>query len=350
MALSLDYEPMILVDTTNLSREEWLEYRRQGIGGSDAAAVLGISPFRTGRDLYFDKLGIVTADEDENWVAKEVGTLLEELVARIFEKKTGLRVYRCAKMLRHPHYPWMLADLDFLVELPDGGTAILECKSTNYNARDRWWYNGGEIVPEYYEVQGRHYMAVRNLNRVYFCCLYGNTEDEAIIRHIDRDMTYEAELIAMEKYFWHKNVLAKVPPPYVEMDGELIMESLRRRLGPAEKDLPPVEFTQIQSARIKRLLEVQEQKRLHDAAGKTMENEIQRLKALIVADLGTSCKGIYEDTGGSYTVTYNPYQKPSILKADLERLKEAHPEIYEQYATVSEYRKFALKYKAAAAA
>lgn len=50
------YAPQILVGTEGLPREQWLEYRRKGIGGSDAAAVLGISPFRTGRDLYYDKL------------------------------------------------------------------------------------------------------------------------------------------------------------------------------------------------------------------------------------------------------------------------------------------------------
>ena len=54
------YAPQILVGTEGLPREQWLEYRRKGIGGSDAAAVLGISPFRTGRDLYYDKLNIIT--------------------------------------------------------------------------------------------------------------------------------------------------------------------------------------------------------------------------------------------------------------------------------------------------
>ncbi len=52
------YEPNILVDTSDLPRDEWLKYRRLGIGGSDAAAILGISPFRTARDLYYDKLNI----------------------------------------------------------------------------------------------------------------------------------------------------------------------------------------------------------------------------------------------------------------------------------------------------
>lgn len=113
------YAPQILVGTEGLPREQWLEYRRKGIGGSDAAAVLGISPFRTGRDLYYDKLNIVTADDAENWVQLEVGTLLEPLVAKIFAHKTGYKIYRRPFMFRHPQYPWMLADLDYMVELPD---------------------------------------------------------------------------------------------------------------------------------------------------------------------------------------------------------------------------------------
>ena len=111
-----------------------------------------------------------------------------------FAKKTGLRIFQRKVMFQHPLYPWMLADLDYLVELPDGSNAILEIKTTNYNARENWWYNGEEIVPIYYESQGRHYMAVMNIDRVYFCCLYGNSEDEAIIRRIDRDMAYSAHV------------------------------------------------------------------------------------------------------------------------------------------------------------
>ena len=206
MVLWLKYEPQELVDTSNLSSEEWLSYRRRGIGGSDAAAILGISPWRTARDLYYDKLNVVKADMDENWVALEMGHLLEDLVARIFAKKTGLHIFQRKVMFQHPLYPWMLADLDYLVELPDGSNAILEIKTTNYNARENWWYNGEEIVPVYYESQGRHYMSVMNLDRVYFCCLYGNNEDEVIIRHLDRDYAYESELIALEDTFWNDHV------------------------------------------------------------------------------------------------------------------------------------------------
>lgn len=340
--MTAPYQPRVLVDTSKLTRAEWLEFRRQGLGGSDAAAVLGISPFRTARDLYYDKMGISVEDDDTNWVAMEMGNLLEPLVARIFARKTGLKIYQRKAMFQHPEYPWMLADLDYLVELPDGKPAILEIKTTNYNARDNWWYNGKEIVPIYYESQGRHYMCVMNIDRVYYCCLYGNTEDEAIIRHIDRDMDYEAELIALEEVFWKENVLAKAPPPYTE-DGDLILESLRRQLGPSEKDAPVLAMSLPQAALVKRYLALQRQKEQVSTKSSELDGEMKRVKALIIESLGQNSKATFEDQGISYTVTYNPIRKTGISKDKLERMKEVYPEIYSEYVTVSESRRFNIK-------
>ena len=170
------YEPLVLVDTADLPEEEWLEYRRRGIGGSDAAAILGVSPFATARDLYYDKLKVVSYEDGEsNWVQKKVGHLLEDLVAEIFHVKTGFEIYQVKKMFYHPVYTYMLADIDYFIRLPNGKTAILEIKTTNYNAKDHWWCDGQEIVPVNYEIQGRHYMCVMNMDEVYFCCLYGNS-------------------------------------------------------------------------------------------------------------------------------------------------------------------------------
>ena len=342
--------PNVLTPTADLPREKWLAYRRQGIGGSDAAAVLGISPFRTGVDLYYDKLGQPVEDDEQNWVAKEVGTLLEDLVARIFAKKTGLEVCPMPVMFQHAEHPWMLADVDRLVKLPDGNTAVLECKTTNYNARDKWEYDGKPIVPQYYEAQGRHYMAVMNLSRVYFCCLYGNSEDEVIIRSIDRDLKYEAELIALEENFWVNHVKAKVPPPYIEDDGALIIESLRRCLGPSYADMPPAAFTEAQSENVRRYVELRDQKGALNADVKKLDKEMERLKASIVADMGGSWSASYEDGNGSYAVTMKPSRRVSILKDDLSRLREDHKDIFDQYATVSESRTFNVKFTAAEAA
>ena len=340
------YAPQILVGTEGLPREQWLEYRRKGIGGSDAAAVLGISPFRTGRDLYYDKLNIVTADDAENWVQLEVGTLLEPLVAKIFAHKTGYKIYRRPFMFQHPLYPWMLADLDYLVELPDGSNAILEIKTTNYNARENWWYNGEEIVPIYYESQGRHYMAVMDMDEIFYCCLYGNNEDEVIIRHLYRDREYEQEMVYLEREFWHDHILTRIPPPYTE-DGSLILESLRRRLGAADKTIPAIQLDNDLSATMLRYLRLQEQKQQVETQAKTLDTEMQRLKGQMVAKLGGSCMAMGEYGGTQYTISYNPVSRTGITKDNLQKLKLLHPDIYDEYVTVSESRRFSIKAKAA---
>ena len=115
-----EYTPEKVVDISNLSREDWLEYRKKGIGGSDVAAIMGISPFATIRDLFYNKTGVqpvIQEEEESNWVAKEVGHRLEDLVAEIFSKKTGLEVFPVRVMFRHPLYPFMLADVDFFVRM-----------------------------------------------------------------------------------------------------------------------------------------------------------------------------------------------------------------------------------------
>ena len=215
---------------------------------------------------------------------------------------------------------------------------------------DNWWYNGEEIVPIYYESQGRHYMAVMNIDRVYFCCLYGNSEDEAMIRRIDRDMPYEEELIALERDFWENHVLTKTPPPYVEADGDLILESLRRKLGPADKDAPPVLLGQPQFGQLSMLLSLQEQKKTLSADVNKLEKDIKRLKGMLIERMGTSCTAVYNGLAESYTITYNPVRSAGISKDALERLKDEHPDIYDQYVTVSEWRRFHVKKAALQAA
>lgn len=344
------YKPLEFVDTSTLSEKEWLAYRREGIGGSDAAAVLGISPFRTARDLYYDKLNIASVEEDEgNWVALKMGHLLEDLVAEIFHRKTGFKIYQVKKMFQHPLHPYMLADVDYFIELPNGSTAILEIKTTNYNAKNAWFRDGVDIIPPYYEAQGRHYMAVMDVDEVYFCCLYGNTEDEVIIRHITRDRTYEEELVALEGYFWKEHVLAHVPPPYTE-DGGVVAASARRYIGVADTPSSMMELRGEQKMRFAQYIALQERKRATDGDSKSMEEELKRLRAILVAGMGQNSAAHCTVDGVGYDLTCTPVRKPEINKGNLQRLKLLHPDIYEEFVTVSEYRKLNVKQTKAEAA
>ena len=337
--------PFVVVDTADLPRVDWLNYRRRGIGGSDVAAILGVSPVRTARDIYYDKLGVVALEPDEsNWVQLEVGHLLEDLVAQIFQKKTGYRVFQIKKMFHHPEYPYLLADVDYFVELPDGKIALLEIKTTNYNAKDHWWLDGREIVPVYYELQGRHYMAITDIDRVFFCCLYGNTEDEVIIREIKRDMDYEAELIIHEQHYWTGFVQTKTPPPYVE-DGDLVMDSVLQHLAQADPNEEAITLDMTHINCLLQYLQLQQEKSKLDAQSRKLEAAMKRLRGRIVSVMGASCTAVGNHNGMNYTVTFNPVRKPVVDKDSLLRLQLNHPDIYNQYVSTSEYRKFHVKAK-----
>jgi predicted phage-related endonuclease len=200
------------------------------------------------------------------------------------------------------------------------------------------------MLPFNYEIQGRHYMAVMNINRVYFCCLYGNNENEVLIRRVDRDMNFEAELIMLEKDFWENNVMAKVPPPYIE-NGELVLRSVMRRFGAADTSAPEVVLNGEYSANLARYLELSQTKSALNRQVKAVDSEIVKIKGLIAEGMGNSCAAACEVNGTAYTITYNPSQRLMIVKDGLARLKDCHPDIYKEYVTASESRRFYVKPK-----
>ncbi len=344
-SLNLNYEPEIVVDTEPLSREDWLAYRRNGIGGSDVAAIMGISPFATIRDLYNDKLGIepVIDEEESNWVAKAVGHRLEDLVAEIFAKKTGLTVFPVRRMFRHPLYPFMQADIDFFIIFPDGSYGILECKTCNYNARGKW---DDEGIPDNYVLQVRHYLSVMNMDRAYIACLYGNNEQEFVIRSIERDLMEEEEIIAQEEYFWNEYVAKKVEPPF-NGKPDLILSSIRKYGGYADKMLPEIEISALYSTDLEKYLKLSEEKSQLEKRKKEIEALQKELSVPFVEQLGASCKAVLSDGLSRYRITYNPVRRTQVGKDAIEKLKIQHPDIYEEYTKTTESRTFRVKKEAA---
>jgi putative phage-type endonuclease len=341
----LTYVPVEVVSTENIAESDWLNYRRTGIGGSDVAAVMGVSPFITTRDLYYDKSGIKPMIDDEsNWVAKKVGHLLEDLVAEIFVKKTGYKVFKIKKIFRHPLYGFMVADVDYFVELPGGKRAILECKTGNYNTQEKW-ANGA--VPINYEYQGRHYMSVMNLDTVFFACLFGNNENEFVWRKVERDIDQETAMIEQEQYFWEEYVLKGVEPPYTE-SGDLVLESIRRHYGEADEAAPLMMLNASFAPHIAKYLELREQKSALAQQVKSIEDQMKRAYAPVADEMGTFCKAECRNRGTVYTVTYNPAYRTAISKDKLEKLEINHPVVYGEYVDVTESRRFSVKVKESA--
>lgn len=337
MALNLNYKPNKLVDITTLTEDQWLDWRRKGIGGSDVAVALNSSPYRTARELYYDKIGVVMADEcPDKSITFQIGHLLEDVVAQIFAKKTGLSVFEDHWMYQHPIFPFLIADVDRFVMLPDGRKAILECKTAHYDMQFKW-ANGS--VPRHYELQVRHYMAVMNIDVAFIACLFSNNENDFVWQKIERDLDEEENTIMELEAFWCNHVLARVEPPLVEKP-DAVLESLRRYFGPADKSEPSVDLDCKFLGSLKEILNLKEEKKVIDAQSKALETRIKSLYAPIVEQMGTACKASCEHGSECFRVTYNPQYREGINKDRLSALRAQYPEIYDEFVDQTELRIF----------
>ena len=340
MALCMDYEAAVLVETSGMEKSEWLEWRRKGIGGSDAGAIMGVSPYKTVRDVYFEKLGRVPDAEDKvNWVALEVGNRLEDLVALIFSKKTGFRVWQEKGMYQHPLYPFMIADVDYFFEMPDGTIGILECKTGNIYTKENW---DNDAVPYHYEMQCRHYMAVKNLNCSYCACLFGNSEDEFVYRFIERDLDMEEAMIEEEGSFWCDHVMKGIEPSLAG-DGDLVLASLKR-YQIQRNSLDEILIESDYGEALEEIYRLKSEKAMIDSDSRKLEQRIKTAYARFAEMLGNATKGLCVATDGcEYHITYKPVQRTSINKDNLQKMKLNDAELYEKYATTTESRTFQLK-------
>jgi putative phage-type endonuclease len=150
-----------LVKTKEMPREEWLAVRKRGIGSSDAAAAVGLSPYKSQLELWLEKTGrdagLPRSDPHDEESPAYWGNLLEPIVAAHYTKRSGNRMHRVNAVLQHPDpkFSWMLANID----REAGGAEdvhILECKTAGINGA-RIWKEG---VPEYVQLQVMHQLAV----------------------------------------------------------------------------------------------------------------------------------------------------------------------------------------------
>lgn len=195
-----------LVSTKDMSREEWLNVRGNGIGSSDAAASVGISPYKSPLELWLEKTGRQEAPDLAANDAVFWGTTLEHIIASVYAERTGVKVRRLNAVLQHPEHPFMLANLDRVVQHPTDGSGILEVKTAGVNSA-RFWEEG---VPDSYQCQVLHQLAVTCKEWCDVAVLIGG-QDFRVYRVI-RDDAKITDLIQREAKFW-QCVLDDVPPP-----------------------------------------------------------------------------------------------------------------------------------------
>ena len=200
-----------IADTRTLTHDEWLALRRTGIGGSDAGAIMGVSPYKGAFTVWADKQGKLPPLEDNE--AMRQGRDLEDYVARRFAEASGLRVRHEYSMLRSVDHPCMLADIDRRII---GERAGLECKTSRDITMAR--YRNGEYPLEYY-CQCLHYLAVTGWDCWYLAVLVYGTD--LLIYKICRDEVMDdiEALIKAEEAFWQNHMVLDQPPAPDALDS-----------------------------------------------------------------------------------------------------------------------------------
>jgi putative phage-type endonuclease len=217
-----------LVSTLNQSHDEWLDTRRLGLGGSDVAAICGLSRYKSPMEVFLDKLGEIPPIEDNPKM--KAGRIMEPVVADWFAEETGMKVMKQNSIFQHKQHPHMLANIDRW--LP-GQNAGLECKNTAEYCRGDW---EGTQAPAEYVLQCNHYMAITGAERWYIAVLIGGWDFQW--RVIERDEELIRNLITIEHEFWHNHVLTKNPPALSHQDTDYLKETYKDSIADSSLDLP----------------------------------------------------------------------------------------------------------------
>ena len=186
-------------------RESWLRERRRGIGGSDIGAILGLSKYRSPLDVYLDKIG--EADEEGISDAMYWGTVLEQIVADEYQRRTGSKVRRINAICVSDDAPWRRASIDRIVA---GQRKILECKTAGSHMSGDWGPSGSDQVPDVYRAQVAWYQHVLDYDDADLAVLIGGRDYR--IYHLPRDRGLEQLIVYEAAQFWLEHVCKKIPP------------------------------------------------------------------------------------------------------------------------------------------
>ena len=295
------------------NRESWLKVRSQSIGGSDAAAILGMNPWKSAYTLWLEKTGQTSQEDISDNEYVHFGNVLEKVVADEFCRRENKKVRKCG-LFRSNRYPFMTASFDRLLVGEDAG---LECKTSNAFKQSEW--DEGEIPPSYY-VQCQHYMMVSGLPRWYIACLIGGNHFVSWI--VERN---EEDIIALEQAevdFWDK-VQRHIMP---RVDGSDSSASSLQKIykgGNVEPVTLPMESIEL----LKRFDELKAMK----ADIETQVKDVQNKLCAMLGDneIGIICEGEENER----IITWKTVSGRTTI--DTKRLKKDLPDVFEKYSKKS---------------
>jgi len=282
--------------------------RMTGIGGSDAAVVCGLSPFKSPYQLYLEKRGEAIVDEEET-LAMELGNLLEEPVAQLYAKRTGRQIRRHPTRVSAEH-PHMLVNVDRMIVNDSRGPGYLEIKTTNdWSGRDICQV---EDIPDHFYLQGQHGLAVTDWEWMSFAILIGGRK--FVWMDVERNDEVITELIAQEAEFWER-VQTGNPPP---LDGSARTADLIKRLYPSDTgkiitiDAPELIRAAADLDGIK-------------ARIKADETEKTRLENMLKSAIGDASEAVLDGFG---SISWKRSKDSQRQMLDEEKLKAEFPEAF----------------------
>lgn len=339
-------KPNILIDTAGMDNDRWLECRMHGplgnipytVGGSDVAAIFGISPWTTPLELWLVKKGRIKPPEKSNANQLQMGHLLEPIAAYWYEQKSGNAVTEDTNLYQHADHPYALANFDRrFTRASDGEPGILECKSCTYHKAGDW---AEDAIPLYYELQLRFYLAVADVDIGAFSAVWGNNPDNDLaMPEIVRDRAKEDMIFErLEEWIW--SLENDKPPTMQDVKPKLALESLARIYGSSQKNLPTVEFSGKYEKSLRKIAMLQGELTTRNAEIRKLEKEIEAHSVRIAEAMKEHEHGVLTTTSDKLLIDFVTRK---TRRPDSKALKEKYPSVYDEVLKTSESRKIKVR-------
>lgn len=304
------------------------EARGQGIGSSDAAAILGFNPYKSAADVRLEKLGLVDLEDDAPSEAAEIGNAIESGIASIASKRLGVPLVRPSSTFVHPDHPCLRANVDFQTERFGRGQPVVECKSSRLDLDWVAPFAGGvshdQLIPPVVLLQVCHQLVCCGATEAHVARLSTGFRAAVHLYHIaateDVARLMDA-LLARLPAWWQKHVVNQDPLPEGSPPPSLDILRRIRREPETEVEVPDDLF--VEAARA-------------TEARKAAEALEEKAKARLIDALGTADGG----RCGAGTCTF--FQQ-TAKRIDLDALREEVPAIAMKYTKPSTTRVLRLK-------
>ena len=295
-----------------LTEAQLLE-RKKGIGGSDAAACLGLSKWKTPLDVYFDKTSGNVEEIDNKYM--KWGRIHEPSIRDEYMQETGKIIYVPEKCRVSEKYPFMIANIDGIGE--DGG--LLECKTADSHS-SALWGEGADQFPDEYLMQCAHYAIVYDATYVDLAVLIGGNDFR--IYKYERNKELELLIIEQEKDFWENHVLKLIPPEPKNLED--LNRMYQKTRGEMKNAAPS----------IKSLIENLKE---NNIKLKELEAEKDKLFFIVKESIG-DFDGLTDEFGN----TLCTWKIQNTERFDSKIFKKLHPDIYKQFTKTTASRVFRL--------